>query len=112
MIFDMETRCLQIWQVLIGCATNRQTIWYSTVTEKLEWSVPDQGYGHHLRRISKYCKANSLPDLTALIVLKGIGCPPSDKHNRDSWDIDREKVYAKNWYAEPPPTRQSLLTYK
>ena len=105
MEIDMETRCLQIWQVLIACAENRQTIAYSGVTEKLNWDILPYGLGPYLNRVWQYCERESLPDITDLVVNLETGLP--GKYAGDP-NAKREVVFATDWFALPPPTREDF----
>ena len=59
-------RALQIWQILISAAHNRQTLTYQIVGE-----ITGMGSGTQsqtLDMIMRYCKRNNLPPLTSLVV--------------------------------------------
>ena len=66
-------RALQIWQILISAAHNRQILTYQIVGE-----ITGMGSGTQsqtLDMIMRYCKRNNLPPLTSLVVQKSSGRP-------------------------------------
>ncbi len=105
-LIDFETRCLQIWQVLISSASNRQTIFYGRITGLIGWGVLDFGFGPHLNCISAFCKLRQLPDITVIVVAMGTGRPGT--YSGDDLDRDREAVFATDWFAQLPPTREEF----
>ena len=106
MNIDSNTRCLQIWQVPIASASNRQTVTYGEIIGALRWDVPAYGYGRRLDAIAAYCSKNQLPDLTVLMADLKTGSPGAYKG--DDLNRDREAVFATNWFALPPPTREDF----
>jgi hypothetical protein len=65
-------RAMQVWQILVGAAHNRQTLTYGQVAENLEF----EGAGvlaQILGCIMNYCNAKGLPPLTCLIVNQTTG---------------------------------------
>ena len=101
-------RAIQIYQVLIGAAHNRQLLTYDIVGKHI--GVPRQGLANHLGHVFRYCEKRKLPRLTSICVSEKTGQPghgytdlvaagtPAELHR------DREKVYAHNWYRERPIT--------
>ena len=106
MPIDFNTRCLQIWQVLIASASNRQTITYGQIKSNLKWGVPPFGYGRHLDSILAFCQSRQLPDITVIIVSLDTGRPGT--YTGDNLDRDREAVFATDWFAQLPPTREEF----
>ena len=107
MVIDKKTRCLQIWQVLIACAENRQIIRYSQLADSVGLTNIGPGIGAYLKRIYAYTERNSLPDLTVLAVNKETGLPTVYTGDPNA---KREKVYDKNWFKLPPPTREDFVS--
>ena len=105
---DFETRWLQIWQVLIARASNRQTIQYNHITSTLKWNIVDSHFGPHFDRVSSFCKSRQLPNLTVLVVSKATGRPGASYRDDVDVDRDREKVFATNWFTVIPPSREDL----
>ena len=107
MPLDTETRCLQIWQVLIASAMNRQTIHYKTITDALDWRMLPYGVGTpYLDRIFAFCRSQGVPDVTTIVVNADTGRP--GYYTGENWDRDRETVYATNWFALVPPSREDF----
>ena len=61
------TRALQVWQILIARATNRQTIIYGSLSVMMGRGGP-QNLRSFLNPIANYCRANELPPLTITVV--------------------------------------------
>jgi len=94
-------RAMQIWQILIGAAHNRQTLTYGEVADLLEF----KGAGvlaQFLGPIMNYCNAEHLPPLTCLVVNQEKGLPGSGLSTVGNLPTDREAVYQTNWYALVP----------
>lgn len=103
-------RALQAWQILIGAASNRQTITYRRLGEMMHGrraaGVLSQVLGH----IAYWCSDRDLPGLNTLVVGTGRGTPG---HNIPlepgvSADEARERVYDVDWYNIRPPSEQEL----
>ncbi len=100
------TRAVQIWQILIGKAHNRQTMTYGELAKLLGFGGAGT-IGGHLDYPLCYCEINQLPPLTALVVNQETGLP-GDGLKLDNLHADREKVYQFNWYGLVPPTPQEF----
>ncbi len=102
------TRAVQIWQILVAKASNRQTLTYGELAELLEFG----GAGvlnHPLGHIMRYCQQNGLPPLTVIVVNKdtglpggGLDVPPSEQN------VAREKVFQYPWFDIIPPDAEEL----
>ncbi len=68
-------RALQIWQILIAMAANRQTTTYNALAQKLGYQGAGQFMSGLLDPVMLYCQANSLPPLTVLVVNQETGKP-------------------------------------
>jgi putative restriction endonuclease len=93
---------LQIWQILICKAANRQTMTYGELAEILGFKGA-QVLGSFLEYILRYCAKNDLPSLTVLVVnqttgLPGAGFPQENLHS------ERERVFRFKWFGLLPPT--------
>jgi len=73
-IWTREAKTLQIWQILIGLAHNRQTITYK-ILSKLPGYKGVEVFTQLLDPIMRYCKQNQLPPLTRLVVNENTGSP-------------------------------------
>jgi hypothetical protein len=96
-------RAVQIWQILISKAHNRQTITYIDLAKMIGYRdarpIPNM-----LDLIMRYCEQNELPPLTALVVNKGTGAPGDGLTTVRNLDNDREKVFNCDWYSLVPPS--------
>ena len=100
------TRALQVWQILIALAANRQTITYQVLAEKIGYSRADF-MAHILGHIMDYCSQSGLRALTALVVYKDGGQPGSGLVTADP-NVERERVYGIDWYAIFPPSPEEF----
>lgn len=99
-------RALQTWLILISLAANRQTITYQALAERIGYSRADF-IANILGHIMYYCSQSGLPGLTALVVYKDGGQPGSGFVTKDP-NVEREQVYAVDWYAMFPPSPEEL----
>jgi alkylated DNA nucleotide flippase Atl1 len=99
-------RALQIYQVLIGAARNRQVLTYEIVGKLI--GVPRQGLARHLGHIMHYCEKNKLPPLTALVVGKISGKPGEGLITVNDLSKDMERIFNHEWYAMMPLTVDDL----
>ena len=106
-IRTVEARALQIWQILLGCAHNRQTITYQQLGRLLGYRGVG-GIGKSLNPIMRYCAQNDLPPLTVLVVGKYVGEPGAGLSLKADVDSERERVYEHPWYDLCPPTMDEL----
>ena len=95
-------RALQLWQVLISAAHNRQVLTYEIAAKQI--GLVSRGLAQHLGHIMRYCKRNGLPPLTVLIVKKGRGLPGTGLTTVSNPDAERERVFAHNWFGMKPPS--------
>jgi hypothetical protein len=102
-------RALQIYQVLISLAHNRQTITYSMLGELI--GMPPQALGPHLEHVLRYCQQQNLPQITVLVVRKTAGNPSSGfPSTQVDIDQERERVYTHTWFRQKPLTVELLRT--
>ena len=95
---------LLVWQVLISCAANRQTIQYGQLAEKIGLWRGAYLIGPYLDRVADYCCENSLPELTTIAVNKETGKPSKTKIKPEEVDRERECVFRTGWFKVTPPT--------
>ena len=93
----------RMWPVLMAAAHQRQTIQYGQLVTTVGYPGVAGNIGQFLDPILEYCRRNDLPALTVLVVNKDTGRPSYDVVGGGSVDVERERVYAHNWYAMPPP---------
>lgn len=99
-------RAIQVYQVLIAAAYQRQTLTYEMVGERI--GMPRQALGQQLHHLQNYCEREGLPPITALVVRKGEGTPSTGYHEGESVDAERERVFAHEWYKRAPLTEAEL----
>lgn len=104
----IATRAVQIWQILVAKASNRQTLTYGELAELLKFKGADV-LARPLGHIMYYCQQNGLPPLTVLVVNQatglpgpGLDVPPSEQNS------EREKVFRYEWYDIIPPDAEEL----
>ncbi len=102
----VNERAWQIWPVLAFAAQNRQTLSYEQLA-KLIGVVPPPALGQLLDPIHRYCKANKLPPLTALVVSIKTGMPGTGFTAATAADVPaaQQEVYAWEWPAAPTPEK-------
>jgi hypothetical protein len=101
---EMSTyeRAIQIYQILIGAAHNRQVLTYEILGKMI--GVPARGLAPHLDCLMRYCQRAGLPPLTVLVVYKDSGKPGDGFTACKDFDQGREMVFARDWYRMRPPT--------
>lgn len=95
-------RALQIWQVLISLANNRQTITYEKLSDLIGMGNVAVSLTQPLELLMNYCKGNGLPPLTILVVQKHSGQPGQGLTTIEELNVDREKVFNYEWYKLKP----------
>ena len=103
-------RAIQIYQVLIAAAHNRQVLTYTLVGQAI--GVPARGLGPHLEHILRFCQTNNLPPLTVLVVKTSQGQPGSGLTTTKDIDRDRERVFSYPWFRLKPLTVDTLRQLK
>lgn len=103
---DRSQRALQMWQVLISAAHNRQILTYERIADLVGIGRAGKGaiaVGRYLGVLMSYCDENGLPPITALVVKKGSGKPGSGLETLSHYpDRDRERVFAHDWFKMKP----------
>ncbi len=99
-------RAIQIYQVLISAAHNRQVLTYEILGKMI--GVPARGLARHLGHIMRYCERTGLPPLTVLAVKKDWGKPGEGFTTFEDLHRDRERVFAHDWYRMKPLTVTDL----
>jgi hypothetical protein len=100
-------RALQAWQVLIGCAFNRQTVTYGDLAKLMYGKKAAGVLAQVLGHVAFFCQEHRLPALTAIVVGHKRGTPGhSIPLNAEQLDSEREAVYAfgGQWFDIVPPT--------
>ena len=102
-IHTRDSRAVQIWQILIGLARNRQTITYGMLGKKIGFKGVGI-IGPFLDPIMRYCKQNNLPPLTIVVVNETTGSPGEGLTTIGNESSDREDVFNCDWYNLYPPS--------
>lgn len=103
---SQSTRALQVWQILVCKATNRQILTYGHVASLLGFERAGT-LAHILGHIMYYCIQNDLPPLTVLIVNQETGLPGEGLISADQ-NADREIVFNYDWFGLVPPSPEEL----
>ena len=108
---SQSARALQAWQILIGMATNRQTVTYETLSNLMYRKDAAGVMAQILGHIAFFCEDAELPALTSIVVGKGRGTPgPGIPLDPTRVDQQREEVFGYDWYDVYPPTEDQLRT--
>ena len=94
-------RALQLWQILISAAHNRQVLTYEIVGNLT--GLQPLGLANFLNPILHYCERNQLPLLPILVVSKETGRPGQGFPEGIDLDAERERVFAHKWFQHIPP---------
>ena len=95
-------RALQIWSLLVCAARDRRTYTYGELASALGMG----GAGvmaQFLGPIMHYCREQQLPPLTVLVVNQDTGLPGSGLTTLENVNLDRERVFAHDWFQMEPP---------
>ena len=107
-------RSLQVWQLLIGAAANRQTVTYGQLAKSMgyEYQFPLPVFAP-LDVVADYClqyREQGLPMLPVLVVNQDTGLPGEGilRHiDVENLNSEREWVYAYDWYMVIPPSLEN-----
>jgi hypothetical protein len=102
-------RAVQMWQILVGKAMNRQTITYECLSS-LMYPKPSAGVlSKILGHIAFYCKDHALAQLNVIVVEKTSGKPGSKiPLEAENIEAERERVYERDWYDIVPPNEKDF----
>ena len=99
-------RALQIYQVLVCAAHNRQILTYPMLGDLV--GLPPWGLANPLDHIQVYCQENDLPPLTGLVVKTGEGQPGPGFDSPEDMNRARESVFDHEWFKTQPITSDQL----
>ena len=99
---------LLVWQVLISCAANRQTIQYGQLAKKIGLRRGGFLIGPYLDHVADYCCTKGLPELTTLAVNKETGMAIKARVEPGKVAEERERVFRTEWFKITPPTLENL----
>lgn len=100
-------RALQIYQILIGLAYNRQTMTYGQLAGILNYGGAGVFAGT-LDHIKHWCDREGHPALTTLVVNQATGLPGEGFTTSTDLHAGREKVFNHVWFDIVPPTMDEL----
>lgn len=96
----------QVWQILVGVATRRETITYGTLAGYMGYVVT-LGIFPTLDVVAEFCQQDDLPMLPVIVVNQETGLPGEGilRHiDEEELNSEREKVYAYDWFMVIPPS--------
>lgn len=107
---SVEARALQIYLILIGAATRRETLTYGELGPMLGHVRGGAFLAQQLGPLMAWCKRNGLPAITTLVVNKETGLPGEGLTSVEDRDFPAEQqhVFDYDWYAIFPPTVEDL----
>lgn len=103
-------RAMQVWQILISSAHNRQTLTYGHLAQYLGFEGAGV-FSQILNCIMCYCDAEGLPPLTCLVVNQITGLPGPGLTTIEDLPTDREAVYNHNWFSLYPLKVEDFQKY-
>lgn len=106
------SRALQVWQILISAAMNRQTHTYKSLSNLMFGHNATGVLGPMLGYVADYCNKYSLPPLTVIVVNSKTGLPGEEIPVNESLNEQRERVYSFDWYDIYPPSEEELEQVK
>jgi len=95
-------QAVQVWQVLIGTAFNRQTLTYTLLGDRI--GLDTASLGIPLGMVNRYCSMKQLPPLAVLVVRSDAGTPATELAWTTDVDFAREAVYQHEWFKLKPPS--------
>jgi len=95
-------QAVQVWQVLISAAFNRQTLTYTLLGDRI--GIDPGALAESLGMVGRYCSMKQLPPLAVLVVRSDAGTPAEGTHWATDVDFAREAVYQLEWFKLKPPS--------
>jgi hypothetical protein len=99
-------RAVQVWQVLIAAAHQRQTLTYSMLAVRI--GVGAHQVAESLSMVGRYCAARQFPPLTVLVVQADVGRPVAGFRWASDVDYAREAVLQHPWFTLLPPSARDF----
>jgi 5-methylcytosine-specific restriction protein A len=97
---DVRKFAFKAWPILVESAENKKTIFYSDLAERIGFpaNLPTYKTNEFLEEIQIFCKNNSLPPLSGIVVNKNTGKPGMGfSEGRENPDNDRIRVESFEW---------------
>lgn len=95
-------QAVQVWQVLISAAFNRQTLTYTLLGDRI--GIDPGALAEPLGMVGRYCSMKQLPPLAVLVVRSDAGTPAEGTSWATDVDFAREAVYQLEWFKLKPPS--------
>jgi hypothetical protein len=95
-------QAVQVWQVLISAAFNRQTLTYTLLGDRI--GIDPGALAEPLGMVGRYCSMKQLPPLVVLVVRSDAGTPAEGTNWATDVDFAREAVYQLEWFKLKPPS--------
>jgi hypothetical protein len=98
---------LRAYLYLIGCAEDRRSVTYGELARQVKRG---DLLAKPLDLITKYCRANKLPVLAALVVEQAtrLPAPGFNVVSRQELSAEQERVWDYDWFAIYPPAVEEL----
>ena len=111
-----HARPVQVWQILVSAASNRQTLTYGQLAEYMGYQRSHaRAVIPYLNIVGEYCQQHrengNLPMLPVIVVNQGAGLPGEGilKHIfADELELEREQVYDYDWFMIVPPSAEAF----
>ena len=100
-------QAVQVWQVLVGAASYRQTLTYTMLGDRI--GVDAANLATPLGMVNRYCSMKQLPPLAVLVVRADAGTPASELTWTTDVDFAREAVYQLEWFKLKPPSANDFV---
>ena len=105
------SRALQIYLILIAAANRRETLTYEMLGEAMGWGRrAAHVLADRLDPLMRWCKANSLPALTSIVVDKNKGVPGVGLTTVEGNHLpaEQQRCFEFDWFSIFPPTLDEL----
>jgi putative restriction endonuclease len=86
-----------------------QTLTYKEAADQT--GASPQGMGSCLGPIQRYCEANDLPLLSAIVVSSSTGLPGDGFGGNDQIEAQQRQVFTHDWLRTQTPTPEALARY-
>ena len=96
----VKERAVQIWPILVLCATKRIVLCYDELAKLIGVFTP--GLGQLLEPIQAYCILHEKPALTSIVVRKDTGLPGTGFTAAENVPLAQAQVYNYDWSNTAP----------
>ena len=103
----LTMRAYQMWAVLTYAASKSQVVTYDELSRATGLVRPKVGKA--LEKLQKYCKAQKLPPITALVVSTQTGKPTNwGEKDMEKWPAILHDIHKRKWSAKDAPRSDAL----